>query len=43
MDRDCQHGRNDPFIIDLDEVAAILKQTRTWWPDAKFFMCDCFF
>jgi len=36
------HGRPDPFIIDMDGVADILRQVREWWPEAQFMVCDVF-
>lgn len=43
LDRAYEHGRVDPFELDLEEIQIILAQARTWWPDCKVLMCDCFF
>ncbi len=43
LDADEEHGRPDPFEIDIEAVADILKQVRVWWPKAQFLISDMFF
>lgn len=40
LDAEYPHGRDEPFIVDIDAVAYILKQVREWWPEAECLIWD---
>lgn len=40
LDADERHGKPDQYVIDIDGAAEVLRQVRTWWPEAQIFMWD---
>ena len=35
---DIDRERTDPFTVDPQDLANLLAEVRTWWPDAKVFL-----
>lgn len=43
LDRGHEHGRPDPFELDLGALASLLEQVRTFWPEAEVLMMDIWY
>lgn len=37
-----EHGRPDPFVLDLDVLGEILRDVRRWMPEAQILLMDVF-
>ncbi|GEM_PF-7068937 len=43
LDQGYEHGRPEPFVIDLDAARAILDEVHAFWPEAQCMMWDKFY
>lgn len=43
LDRGHEHGRPDPFEVDVGALADLLEQVRDFWPEAEVLMMDIWY
>lgn len=43
LDEGMPHGREEPFVVDVERIQTILAQVREWWPDARLILWTVFY